>query len=105
MTKPRQITIQKGGPTLGTIRMVEQALRDAPDSLTTLAELKRLLPKQVHHDALCEILDYLQETGRVLIGMKGIAYTHNTSQKLDAAIRESRVITVGNYRKISAEHL
>jgi len=81
------VTIPRGGPTLGTVRMVEETLRTAPESLTTLAELKRLLPRKVNHNALLEILDYLQDHNRILIGAKGIMYTHNPSPKLDAAIR------------------
>ena len=39
-------------PTLNTILMVENTLQSSDDSVITIAELKRRLPKQVNHNML-----------------------------------------------------
>ncbi|PIN88471.1 hypothetical protein COU61_04785, partial [Candidatus Pacearchaeota archaeon CG10_big_fil_rev_8_21_14_0_10_35_13] len=54
-------------PTLNTVLMVEQVLRNAGE-ITTIAELKRRLPKKVMHNTLLLILDYLQFSGKIIIG-------------------------------------
>jgi len=46
-------------PTLSTVFMVEETLKNA-ESIITTAELKRRLPKKVMHQTLIQILDYLQ---------------------------------------------
>ncbi|MEK6839554.1 MAG: hypothetical protein AABX72_01320, partial [Nanoarchaeota archaeon] len=58
-------------PTLNTVLMVEELLKEAGEILT-IAEIKRKLPKKVMHQTLLQILDYLQVSGKVLIGTKGI---------------------------------
>ena len=50
-------------PTLNTVLMVENILKKAGEVIT-VAELKRKLPKQVMHNTLLQILDYLQIGGR-----------------------------------------
>ena len=45
-------------PTLNTILMVEEALKNTNESVT-IAELKRKLPRQVNHNTLKVILEYL----------------------------------------------
>ncbi len=96
MTKPQQITIQKGGPTLGTIRMVAATLRDAPEGMVTVAELKDLLPKKVNHNALLEILDHLQENHRIIISAKGIYYLHPPSEQLKEIMRNGYEMKIRN---------
>ncbi|MDD9953327.1 MAG: hypothetical protein OXR66_03255 [Candidatus Woesearchaeota archaeon] len=64
----------KQGPTLRTLIMVEDTLKNADDSVVTVAQLKKLLPKQVHHTALMEILEYLEEKNIIVTGVKGITW-------------------------------
>lgn len=73
-------------PTLKTILMVEDTLRNMPNSLMTMAELKRALPKQVNHNTLKEILDYLDKSGKIIIGIKGIVWDGDPNPKLMKAI-------------------
>ena len=51
-------------PTLNTVLMVEEILKNSGE-LMTIAELKRKLPKQVMHQTLLRILDYLQISGKM----------------------------------------
>jgi hypothetical protein len=76
MSKPKQITTEESfahSPTLNTVIMVEETLMDAGE-FVTVAELKRRLPKQVMHQTLLKILDYLQLSGKIVIGTKGILW-------------------------------
>lgn len=73
-------------PNLNTVLMVEEALKNAGEVIT-LAELKRRLPKKVMHQTLVHILDYLQISGKILIGTKGIIWVFAERKELDALIR------------------
>ncbi|MCK4670823.1 MAG: hypothetical protein KAT43_06480, partial [Nanoarchaeota archaeon] len=53
----------KHSPTLNTVLMVEDTLKEAGEVIT-IAELKRRLPKKVMHQTLIQILDYLQMSGK-----------------------------------------
>ena len=59
-------------PTLNTILMVEDVLKQG--ELITIADLKRKLPKKVMHQTLIQILDYLQLSGKLIIGTKGVLW-------------------------------
>lgn len=67
-------------PNLNTILMVEDVLRDG--ELIALAELKRKLPKKVMHQTLLQILDYLQLSGKIVIGTKGILWVFTEQKEL-----------------------
>lgn len=75
-------------PTLNTVIMVEEALQGMPNSVMSVAELKRSLPRQVNHNTLMVILEYLEYSGKIVIGLKGITWTHNTNENLRKAISE-----------------
>ncbi len=72
-------------PTLNTIFMVEETLRGG--NLMTLAELKRKLPKKVMHQTLIQILDYLQLSGKIIIGTKGILWIFTERKELNELIK------------------
>ena len=74
-------------PSLKTVLMVEEALKNA-DGLVNRTELKEMLPKQVMHQTLNLILEYLAESGKILDGHKGILWIHNPSKKMAKAIEE-----------------
>jgi len=74
-------------PTLSTILMVEDTLKKA-NELLTIAELKRRLPKKVMHQTLIQTLDYLQVSGKILIGTKGILWIFAEKKELDKLIRQ-----------------
>ncbi len=73
-------------PTLNTLLMVEGTLKDCGE-LVTVAELKRRLPKQVMHQTLLQILDYLQHSGKIVIGTKGILWVFAERKELDKLIK------------------
>lgn len=75
-------------PTLNTVYMVEETLKKVPGSIVTVAELKRLLPKQVNHQALKAILTYLEESNKIAVSLRGITWIHNPNEKLRKAIAE-----------------
>ncbi len=75
-------------PTLNTVLMVEEVLKNMEESVITMAELKRKLPKQINHNTLKIILEYLEASNKILVTMKGITWIHNTNPKLRKAIEE-----------------
>ena len=77
----------KHSPTLNTVLMVEQVLKDA-EGIMTIADLKRKLPKQVMHNTLLQILDYLQMSGKIVIGTKGVLWVFTERKDLDALIKK-----------------
>jgi len=69
-------------PTLNTIIMVEDTIQNSPDSVITIAELKKALPRQVNHYTLMTILEYLEKSNKLVVGLRGITWIHNTNQNL-----------------------
>jgi hypothetical protein len=76
----------KHAPTLNTVLMVENTLKNMEDSVVTIAELKRNLEKQVNHNTLKVILEYLEESNKIAVSLKGITWIHNTNANLKKAI-------------------
>ena len=74
-------------PTLNTVLMVEEALKAAGQPVS-VAELKRRLPRKVMHNTLITIINYLQLSGKILIGTKGILWIHADRKDLDELIRQ-----------------
>ncbi len=77
-------------PTLNTVLMVEDTLKRG--DLLTLAELKKKLPKQVMHETLLQILDYLQLSGKIVIGTKGILWVFTERKELNELIKRGTEI-------------
>ena len=75
-------------PTLNTVLMVEDTLKNMEGSIITIAELKRRLPKQVNHNVLKVILEYLEYSNKIAVSLKGITWIHNTNLNLRQAIRK-----------------
>ena len=67
--------------------MVEKTLKNA-DTLLTREQLKNKLPKKIMHQTLNVILNYLENSGKIIDGRKGILWIYNPSPKLDEAIRK-----------------
>ena len=79
-------------PTLTTIRMVEGAIKNAAGSIITIPELKRQLPKQVNHTTLKTILEYLEESNKIYMTVKGITWLTPMTPKLREMIRNGREV-------------
>ncbi|MEK6880400.1 MAG: hypothetical protein AABY22_12360 [Nanoarchaeota archaeon] len=87
-------TIQKKPehwPTLNTVIMVEKVIKNSKDSIITLPELKKNLPRQVNHNTLIIILQYLEESNKILFTSKGITWIHNPNPNLRKAISKSLI--------------
>jgi hypothetical protein len=76
-------------PTLKTMLMIEETLKDA-DLVISKAELMRRLPKKVMDSTMNVALDYLEERGMITTSRKGILWTYNPSPKLAKAIETGR---------------
>ena len=75
-------------PTLNTVLMVEETLKNMNESVITMAELKRKLPKQINHITLKIILEYLEESNKIAVTIKGITWIHNINPHLRKAIAQ-----------------
>ncbi len=73
-------------PTLNTVLMVEDSLRNSRESIISIAELKRQLPKQINHNVLMVILEYLEQSGKILVGLKGISWIYTDRKILNKLI-------------------
>ncbi len=73
-------------PTLNTVLMVESVLKNMNESIITVADLKRKLPKQVNHNTLMIILDYLEKSNKILVSLKGISWVHSINENMKKAI-------------------
>ena len=67
--------------------MIEEVLKNA-NNLMTREELKAKLPVKIMHQTLNVVLKYLEDSGKILDGRKGILWIYNPSQKLAKAIKE-----------------
>ena len=83
MTSINAIQVQlTHSPTLNTVFMVEKTLQKAR-GITKVSELKRQLPKKVMHSTLLQILDYLQMSGKILIGTKGVVWIYCPPERME----------------------
>lgn len=73
-------------PTLNTVIMVEKAIASAKESVITVAQLKRMLPRQVNHNTLKAILIYLEESNKIAASVSGITWIHNTNLMVKKAV-------------------
>ena len=74
-------------PNLKTVLMIEDVLKKA-NELMTREQLKKKLPTKIMHQTLNVVLKYLEDSGKILDGRKGILWIYNPSPKLDKAISE-----------------
>jgi len=63
--------------------MVEKTLKEMDESVITMSELKRRLPKQTNHNTLKIILEYLEESNKIAVSMKGLTWIHNSNLNLN----------------------
>ena len=75
-------------PNLRTVLIVEKVIQES-DTVVSKAELKRRLPTQIMHQTLNLILEYLENSGKIMIGSKGITWINNPSPKLKALLKKA----------------
>lgn len=73
-------------PNLNTVLMVEDFLKEHSDTPMTIAEIRRKLPKQIMHQTLKVILEYLWKSGKVIYGPRGIQWIYTTPEHLKKMI-------------------
>jgi len=88
MSKTKQEYKLEHSPTLNTVLMVEHTLENMNESVITIANLKKILPKQINHNTLMIILVYLEKSNKIATTLKGITWIHNTNPRLRKAISE-----------------
>jgi hypothetical protein len=69
-------------PNLNTVLMVEDFLIKHRDIPIKMSELRKNLPRQVMYPTLKIILDYLQMSGKIIIGTKGVQWIYAESEHL-----------------------
>ena len=72
---------EQRSPTLNTVIMVEETLSKAGE-LLTIGKLKRMLPKQVMHQTLMAIIDYLEYSGKIVIHDDKLLWTFKPQSRL-----------------------
>ena len=82
----KQVAKVKSAPTLNTIIMVENILKKVKKSVVRVAELKKMLPRQVNHNTLMTILEYLEASNKIAVSLRGISWIRNTNPNLRQAI-------------------
>jgi len=77
-----QIKTEKRYPNLLTVLMVEDFLKKHRDTPMKISEIKAKLPRQVMHQTLNIILQYLWKSGKIIYGPKGIQWIYQESEHL-----------------------
>lgn len=78
--KNRKYSVQRS-PTLNTVLMVEDVLKNA-EGLMNVAELRRKLPKQVMHQTLMAVLDYLDYSGKITFHCNKVLWIFKEKSRL-----------------------
>lgn len=90
MQKMVQKTRDAPSPTLDTILMVEETIKGSKDSIVSVAEIKRILPRKVNHNTLMRILEYLEKSNKIAVTLKGITWIHDTDPTIRRLIATGR---------------
>jgi hypothetical protein len=69
-------------PNLNTVLMVEDFLKRNRDMPIKITELKQKLPKQIMHQTLQIILEYLFGSGKIIYGPKGVQWIYREPEHL-----------------------
>ncbi|HLC70610.1 MAG TPA: hypothetical protein VJI32_01295 [Candidatus Nanoarchaeia archaeon] len=69
-------------PKLNTVLMIEGFLKAHRDMPLKMSEMKKQLPKQIMHQTLKIILEYLWHSGKIIYGPKGIQWVYSEPEHL-----------------------
>lgn len=69
-------------PNLLTVLMVEEYLKKNKDMPLPVSEIRKELPKQVMHQTLKIILEYLWQSGKIIYGPKGVQWIYCEPQHI-----------------------
>lgn len=76
-------------PNLNTVLMVEDFLKKNRDMPIKISELKKKLPKQVMHQTLKIILEYLFKSGKIIYGPRGVQWIYTEPEHLKKMLENS----------------
>jgi len=76
-------------PNLNTVLMVEDFLRKRRDIPIKISEIKKKLPKQVMHQTLSVILEYLWKSGKIIYGPRGVQWIYTEPEHLRRMLKNS----------------
>ena len=76
-------------PNLNTVLMVETFLENHKDLPMKISQIRTQLPKQVMHQTLKIILEYLWKSGKIIYGPKGIQWVYSEPQHLKEMFRDT----------------
>lgn len=76
-------------PNLNTVLMVEDFLKAHQDLPLKISEIKKQLPKQVMHETLTVILEYLWRSGKIIYGPKGIQWIYTEPGHIEKMLVDS----------------
>jgi len=76
-------------PNLGTVLMVEEFLEEHQSNPLKISQIKSELPKQVMHQTLKVILEYLWKSGKIIYGPKGIQWIYTTPKEMKKLMQNS----------------
>ena len=79
-------------PTLNTVLMVEDTIRDAQEVIK-ISDLKRKLPKKINHYTLKVILAYLQKSGKIDFTPNGVIWVFMPKEDLNLIMKRGRTWT------------
>ena len=72
---------EQRSPTLNTVLMIEDTLSKAGE-VVTIGKLKRMLPKQVMHQTLMAVIDYLEYSGKIIVHDGKVLWAFKPESKL-----------------------
>ena len=89
-----EVTEQKGAktkryPNLNTVLMVEDFLKKHRDMPMKISELKKKLQRQIMHQTLKVILQYLWKSGKIIYGPKGVQWIYSEPEHLKKMLENS----------------
>jgi len=76
-------------PTLDTVQMVEDTIKEAKEVIR-VAELKRRLPRKVNHNTLKVILSYLQKSGKIEFTPDGVVWIFLPKEDIATILSKGR---------------
>jgi len=82
----------KRHPNLTTVIMVEDFLKEHRDTPIQISELKKELPKQVMHQTLKVILEYLWKSGKIIYGPRGVQWIYSEPEHLRMLMKKEAKI-------------
>jgi len=76
-------------PNLNTVLMVEEFLEKHKDLPMQISEIKEKLPRQVMHQTLKLIFEYLWKSGKIIYGPRGIQWIYSHPEHLKKMLKGS----------------